>query len=201
MGQWMKITNADTGPEMTLVVTDTERSIAKEVKSEFKDIVNKLDKSIKSVTELRVAIVEKHPTRDQLKTKYRGRLLRYRRKIQTVFNELLLSVKHALEKLADISDPDMLRLREILVAEVGELSDGAEAILDLLKEPDKEDFTKTLEKICAQLEKRQKSIKDVIDNQLFGHINHDILGKMKISELQFKIRRRSRILKQLVKGK
>jgi hypothetical protein len=199
MGQWMTIVYAD-GPKMTLVVTDSERTIAKEVKVEFKDIIKRLDKSLKSITELRTALVEKHPTQEELKTKYRGRLLRYRRKIQDVFNAFLMAVKHALEKLADISDPDMIRLREILVAEVGELSDGAESILDLLKEPDKEGFTKTLEQICAQLEKRQKSIKDVIDNQLFGHLDHDILGKMKISELQFKIKRRARILRQLVRG-
>jgi len=197
----MKQIIADSGPKMTLVVTETERAIAKEVKIEFKDIIKKLDKSIKAVIELRSALIEKHPTKEELKTKYRGRLLRYRRKIQDVFNKFLISTKSALEKVVDISDPDMIRLRGILVAEVGELSDGAEAILDLLKEPDKDGFTKVLEQICAQLEKRQKSIKDVIDGQLFGHIDHDILGKMKISELRFKIRRRARILRQLVGNK
>ena len=105
-----------------------------------------------------------------------------------------------MEKLAKISDPDMIRLREIIIAEIGELSDGAEAIIDLLNETDRESFTKTIEQVAGQVEKRQRSIIEVIDSQLFNHIDHDILGKMKISDLQFKIRRRARIVKQLVRG-
>ena len=139
-------------------------------------------------------------TKDDLKSKYRGRLLRYKRKIRTVFNEFLSSVKSSLEKIAEISDPDMIRLREIVIAEIGELSDGAEAIIDLLGETDREGFTKTIEQVASQVEKRQKSIIDVIDNQLFNHIDHDILGKMKISDLQFRMRRRARIIKQLVRA-
>lgn len=192
-------TTAETGPRLTLTVTDTERAVAKEVKDEFKDILKKLDKSVRSITDLKKVIVEKHPSQEDLKNKYRGRLLRYRRKIQKVFNDFLMDVQASLEKLAKISDPDMLRLREILAAEVGELSDGAEAVLDLLQDVERDGFTKTLEQICAQMEKRQKSIKDVIDNQLFGHIDQDVLGKMRISELRFRIMRRARVLKQLAR--
>ena len=46
----------------------------------------------------------------------------------------------------------MIRLREIIIAEVGELSDGAEAVLELLKEISRDSFTKTLEQITAQIE-------------------------------------------------
>ncbi len=189
------------GPKMSLDVTDAERVAAKEAKDDFKEILKKLEKSVKSIIDLKNAITEQHPTQEELTKKYRGRLLRYRRKIQSVFNDFLLSTKNALEKLTRISDPDMLRLREILAAEVGELSDGAEAVLDLLKEPDREGFTVTLERISAQLEKRQRSVKDVIDTQLFGHLDHDILGKMRISQLRFNMKKRARIIKYLVRSK
>jgi len=196
----MMRTNVATGPRMTLVVTDAERAIAKIVKDDFKKILKKLDKAIRTVTDLRDAIVEQRPEKDELKNKYLGRLLRYRRKIRDTFNDFLSSTKISLEKLAKISDPDMIKLREIIIAEIGELSDGVEAILDLLNEVEREGFTKTLEQLAAQLEKRQKSIIDVVDSQLFNHIDHDILGRMKISELQFRIRRRARILRQLTRS-
>ena len=108
--------------------------------------------------------------------------------------------QNPLELLDQISDPDMLRLREILGAEIAELSEGCKAVLDLLKETDKKDFTKTLERIAAQLEKRQRSIEDVITSQLYSHLNHDILGRMRISEMRFKIKRRARILKQFIRS-
>lgn len=195
----MKNLTAETGPKMTLVISDAERELAKEVRSDFKVNLDKLDKAVKVITDLRNAIVEQRPTKDDLKEKYRGRLLRYKRKIRAVFNDFLSSVRTSLEKLSGISDPGMIRLREIIIAEIGELSDGAEAIMDVLNETEREGFTKTIERVSSQIEKRQKSIVDVIDNQLFNHIDHDILGKMKISNMRFRIRRRARIVKQLMR--
>lgn len=183
---------------MSVDITPKERSIAKEVKAEFKISMKELEKAINTVLDLRDALVEERPSKDILKNKYRGRLVRYRTKIRDAFNVFLTHFRDTLQMMEEISDPEMERLREILVAEIGELSDGVEAILDLLKESDRETFTQTLEGIAAQLEKRQKSISDVIDSQLFNHIEHDILGKMKVSELQFNIKRRARVLRQLL---
>lgn len=194
----MNLTKTSAGPRMTLEITDAERDAAKLVKKEFKQISKELDKAIKVVLDLRDAIVEQRPTKEDLKNKYRGRLLRYKKKIKEAFNHFLSHTKTTLEGAIIISDPEMIRLREILVAEIGELSDGVEALMDLLGETDRDGFTKTLEQISAQLEKRQKSIADVIDNQLFRHIDQDILGRMKISSIQTNIRRRSRVIRQLV---
>ena len=191
-------TKTSAGPKMTLEITERERQVAKNVKKEFKTISRELDEAVKVVLDLRDAIVNQRPTKDDLDKTYRGRLLRYKKKIKEAFNHFLNHTKRTLEAAVEISDPDMVRLREILVAEIGELSDGVEALMDLLGETDRDGFTKTLEQIAAQLEKRQKSIADVIDNQLFNHIEQDILGRMKISEIQNRLRRRARILRQLV---
>ena len=171
----MNLTKTSSGPRMTLEITDAEREIAKVVKKEFKQISKELDAAVKVVLDLRDAILEQRPSKDDLKNKYRGRLIRYKKKIKDGFNHFLEHTKTTLEKAVEISDPEMVRLREILVAEIGELSDGAEALMDLLGETDRDSFTKTLEQIASQLEKRQKSIADVIDSQLFGHIEQDIL--------------------------
>ena len=193
----MKFTHAAQGPQMTLDVTDDEKERAKTVKKEFKVILKELEKALKVVLDLRDAIVAQHPEKTDLENKYRGRLIRYRTKIRKEFNHFLKHTKETLELLGDITDPEMIRLREILIAEIGEMSDGAEAMLDLLGETDRDSFTKTLEQLAGQMEKRRKSIEDVVESQLFNHIDHDILGRMKISQLQFNIRRRARIIRQL----
>jgi len=197
----MKRTSADSSnTRMVLEITNNERTIAKEIKSNFKKILKKMNIAVQTIIDLKNAISDERPSKDNLKNKYHGRLLRYRLKIKKAFNEFLTMTKSSLEELAKISDPDMIRLREIIIAEIGELSDGAEAVLDLLNETDKSGFTKTLDKLTSQMEKRQVSIKDVIDSQLTNHIDHDILGKMKISEIKFRIQKRSRIIKQIVRG-
>jgi len=195
----MRQLKAQTGPLMVLDITDDERAVASQIKEEFRGILKKLDTAVHVIVDLRDAIVEQRPKKDELNGKLRPRLLRYRRKIRKVFNDFLTAVKSSLEKLPKVSDPEMIKLREIIIAEIGELSDGAEAMMDLLNETDRESFTKTLEQLTSQMEKRQKSIVDVIDSQLFNHIDHDILGKYKISKMRFRIKRRARIVKQLMK--
>lgn len=194
----MRISNAETGPKMTLDITSEEREVAKTVKKNFVNSLEKLEKAVRTITDIRDAISNERPSKEDLRQKYKGKLIRYRKKIKNSFNSFLTDVKENLENLSKISDPEMIKLREVLIAEVGELSDGAEAVMDLLDEVDREGFTKTLEKLAQQIEKRQKSIIDVIDSQFITHIDQDILGKMKLSNLRFRIKKRSRIIKQLI---
>jgi len=194
----MTVKIANTGARMTVDVTSAEREAAKVLKKEFKSILRDLDDAVEVLSDLRDAIVEQHPSKEDLKNVYRGRLLRYRTKIIKVFNKFLLHTKSGMEMMNKISDPNMIRLREILIAEMGELNDGVESLLDLLGETKRDGFTKSLEGLVAQIEKRQGSIEDVIDNQLFNHIEQNILGRMKISDIKFRIRKRSRLIRQLM---
>ena len=196
----MKNIHATSGPRLTLEVTEKERNVAKSVKKEFKQILKDLDEALKTVFDLRDAVVKERPSKDKLHGDYRGRLLRYRRKIVKVFNKFLKKIKKTLEALNNISDPEMINLRDIIISEFDELSDGVEALLDLLKDVDRDGFTKSLERLCTQMEKRQRSIKSIIDDQLFGHLENDILGKMKISSFLPRIRRRTRILRKISVG-
>ena len=186
------------GPQNNLKITEMELSAAREVKEQTKDVLKKMDTALKSVTDLKDQITKQRPSQKDL-VNGRAKLLRAGRKITVSFNAFALLVKDMIEKLAAISDPDMMRLKEILVAEVEEFAAGVAAVLDLLEEPGREGFTDSLERITAQIEKRSRNIAEVVNSQLLGHINNDILGKLKISELRFSIRRTARILKQLAR--
>lgn len=191
---------ATVGPRLTLDITDKERDVAKDIKKEFKQILKELDEALKIIFDLRDAVVQERPSKDKLKNEYRGRFLRYKRKIVKKFNSFLKELKKTLEKLNEISDPEMIELRSIIISEFDELSDGVEALLDLLKDAGREGFTKSLERLCTQMERRKRSINSIIDDQMFGHIENDILGKMKISSLSSRIRRRTRILRKISTG-
>ena len=193
----MKKIHADQGPRLTIEVSERERSLAKAAKKEFKEILKDLDDALKIVYDLRDAIVEQHPSKEDLQNTYRGRLLRYRRKITDVFNKLLVRLKKAVQSLNDITDPDMANLKKIMVTEFDELSDGIEGVLVLLNEPTREGFTKELERLCTQLKRRATSISEVIDNRLFNHIDSDILGKLKVSEWRGRIIARTRLLQKI----
>ena len=180
------------GPQLTVDVSEREQNVAKNTKEEFKKILSEFNDALKLVFELRDALVQEHPDQNTLKN-YQGRFLRYRRKIVQVFNKFLLHLKTALEDLESISDPDMLNLKQVIIAEVGELTDGIESLLELLGDLGREGFTQHLERLCTQFEQRKQSIREIIDNQLFDHIEHDILGKFKISEFKNRITKRARL--------
>jgi len=191
---------SDQGPRLSVEISEQEKAAATRVKTEFARLLKELDDALKVIYDLRDAVVQERPSKEDLKVKYRGRLLRYKRKIILEFNQFLTKLKTTLELIVQISDPDMVRLREIIIAEFDELSDGVESIIDLLKDADREGFTKSLERITTQLDQRRSSIKDIVDNQLFNHIEQDILGRMKISELKHRIRVRARKLQKLTMG-
>jgi hypothetical protein len=176
----MKKIRAEQGPQLTVEVSEHEKSTAKEAKKEFKSILKDLDEALDIIFDLREALVVDRPSKDDLKNKYKGRLLRYRRKIAKTFNELLLKLQSAIQNLKDISDPEMKTLQKIIVAEFDELSDGVEGVL----------------RLCTQLQQRKVSIDEVVDNQLFNHLEQDILGKIKVSSLQTRIIKRTRILRK-----
>jgi hypothetical protein len=193
----MKKIRADQSPQLTVEVSEQERATAKAAKKEFKAILKDLGDSLKIIFDLREAIIQERPSKEDLKSRYKGRLLRYRRKISKSFNDLLLRLQSAIQSLQNIMDPEMKNLQKILVAEFDELSDGVEGVLELLGESERDGFTKDLERLCTQLQQRKISIDEVVDNQLFNHLEQDILGKIKISSLKARIRRRTRLLRKI----
>jgi mevalonate kinase len=193
----MRKIHADQGPRLTMQVSERERSLAKAAKEEFKGILKDLDSALKIIYDLRDAIVQQRPSKEDLQNVYRGRLLRYRKKITEVFNKLLIRFKNAIQSLGDITDPDMANLKKIMVSEFDELSDGIEGVLTLLDDAGKEGFTKELERLCTQMQRRSTSISEIIDNRLFSHIDSDILGKLKVSELKTRIIKRTRIIQKI----
>lgn len=186
-------------PRFTVQVSQQEKQRAEQIKKQFKEVLREMDKAVQTVYDLRDAIVQDRPSKEDLKGKYAGRLLRYKRVIIKAFNSLLEHLKVVLNNFALVIDPEMIKLRGIIVSEFDELSDGVESLLSVLGDVDREGFTKTVERIAQQIQRRQMSIRNTIDDQLFGHLENDILGKMKISSVSLNARiiKRMRLLRKL----
>lgn len=191
----MKKIHASQGPRFTSEVSENEKTVARSVKKDFKELLKNLDAALKLIYDFKDAIVEEHPSKEDLKNRYKGRVLRYKRKLVQTFNEVLNNLKSTVSSLKDIMDPEMTNLRALIMAEFDELSDGVEGVLDLLDDIDSEGFTKKLERLTTQLQSRKTSIEEIIDNQMMGHLENDILGKMKISSLKTRIIRRTRLMR------
>ena len=188
----MEKKQANTGPKLKVDVSEQEQQTAKSIKKDLKSLLETIDDALPIIYDLKYAILKDHPSQEDLASKYKGRFLRYKRKIVDAFNAILLQVQKVLEEFDTILDPEMAKLRRITVSEFDDMSDVIEYILQLLNNPQRDGFTKKLEGFVSQLEKRRNNINDIIDSQIFSHIDVDILGKLKISEMKTRIYKRTR---------
>ncbi len=188
---------SDLAPRLTVEISEKELETARQAKKVFKSLLKDLDQNLKMIYDFKTALVAEHPSQTDLQEKYRGRIIRFKRKTQTIFNTYLLRLKAALEALHPISDSETVKLSQLILSEFDSLSDGVEEFLMLLSEADRDDFTKKLEALCGRLEHRQKSISEIVDQQLFSHFSTDILGKKKISSITAQIHTRRRLLRKM----
>ena len=192
----MKI-HADLGPKLTIDVTKQERETAKSAKKQFKALLKQLDDAFDLIFDFKDAVVREHPSQETLQSTYHGRILRFRRKVQKTFNALLLELQKEIQNLSSIMDTEMSQLEKVILSEFDEISDLVESFLELLGDAKRDGFTQKLEKLCTQLDQRKGSINDIIDQQLFNHLETDILGKTKISHYKAQIYKRIRLLRKL----
>lgn len=185
------------GPLMTVKITPEETEIAKKIKISFKQSLDLLEIALNDLKNFKDALTQDHPSKEDLESKYKGRLLRYRRKIQENFNSFLIPTKSILNMLDKITDPSMERVRGVIIAEISEMSEATNKLLSILKDPSQNDFTSNIEELFEQINKRKDNIDEAVEHQLFGHIDQNILGKLKISSLVLEIRKRKRIIKSL----
>ena len=157
-------------------ITPEEMLIAKKSKKELKESIKELESAVKLITKFKDAIITQKPDKATLKNQYSGRLLRFKRKIFETLNIFLKHINAILILMNKITDPDMDRLKNVLLAEINELSDGTE------------NFSTSVEQLTAQIQKRLHSISEVVDNQIYHHIDTDILGRSRIGSVKISIR-------------
>ena len=115
----MLVKSAD-GPMMSVTITDEEKETAGRVKAEFSIVLKDIEKAIDIVADLRDALVTQTPTPDDISKLYRIKLRKYKMVILKAFNTALIRVKTTIETMSEIMDPEMIKLREIIIAEIGE---------------------------------------------------------------------------------
>lgn len=187
---------SDYDTQLVTEIPEQQKVMAKKIKENLSKSLKQFDDALKVIYDFKDAVVADRPDRKALKDNF-GRIIRYRRKIINVFNKFFLNLKPVLEQLSTLKDPETVRLRNLIISAFDEISNTVESLTEIMEEVDRENFTKRLEAITTQLENRRQSINDVIDNQLFNHLEKDFLGKMKISSVRANIYKRKRKIKRI----
>lgn len=174
---------------LSIDINESEQRQAKKVRSEFKKLVANLDGVFKSLGSLNAGLIglDENP---QL-SDYRYLFLKYRQRVQFLFNRFLDQFEHCLKELEKmVSDRETLKLKNSIIGEVRELRDGVLTLLELLREPGRQEFVKMYRETFLRLDQRQSSLSEIITDSLFGHIDNNILGQIKIGKSKFRLSKR-----------
>lgn len=166
-------------------ITEAEKEQAAKTRKAFEEMLDEMNSAFEHLELLNGAlsgITDTAPLEGLRKL-----FKQYKRRIQGLFNEFIEKLEIALnEAYQTVSDSEMERILDTVVAEVREIRDGVQKLLILLKEPQDSGFVKGFTSIVERLKTRKDSLSEICTESLADHINYDILGQIRLGSVGFR---------------
>lgn len=163
----------------SIEISDEEKRQAVVTRKKFENLMDSVAKAFEHLNVLNGALAEiqepgeLEPLRKLFK--------QYKRKTQTIFNELIDLLEDALlEMNKTVSDSEMERIQDMVIGEVREIRDGVERLLVLLKEPQDPGFVKNFTTVMERLNARKASLDEIVSEGLNAHLDFDVLGRIRL---------------------
>jgi hypothetical protein len=166
-------------PVYSVDISEEEQKQAQKTRDQFEDLVYKLDAVFDHLEVLNSAF---EGVADSAQFGALVKLFhQYRNKTQRLFNEMIQQLELALKELNNtVSDTEMAQIKDTIVGEIREIRDGGIELLDLLEHPTDKKFVQTFKSTVSRVLQRGRALEEVIEDQLFAHIDGDILGRVRL---------------------
>ena len=107
---------------------------------------------------------------------------RYQIKLRELFNNLIRALGSAIHECSqNFSDTKTGSMQEIVVENMGAARADFIELMQAMDQLDSEDFLENGKELYDQINKYLEKIQETISGEWFGHIDQDILGKIKLS--------------------
>jgi len=166
-------------PIYSIDITDNEMAQAAQTRKEFESLIFHMDDAFQHLYKLDSAL---ESLKDSANFSSLADLfVKFRRKTKKLFDVFIKQLESSLFSINKmISDSEMVRIKETIVAEIREIRDGVNEILQVLEVPTDPQFIQDYREIVERIGHRANSLEEVITDQLYSHIDHDILGKIRL---------------------
>jgi hypothetical protein len=169
------------GPVFSLPVSDSEKVVAQKVRKSFEQVLKKQDSFMKFL-----AILFDHLEELEDQTglvKIAPLIKRYEQKMKKLFNAYIREFSKALSIYENsFSDTEMDDIRDLIIENIRSMREVIIDIITLMKDIASENFiTEVLEKYTTITDLNDK-LKGIIRDEWFGHIDYDILGRIKLGQ-------------------
>ena len=167
-------------PTFSTKVSPEEQAAAKELRKLFQEFNKKQD------------VLEKYLSTffDNLKlvqdpsniVKISPILKLYTIEYRKVFNKYIASLEKAIQYAAtNFKDSDMNNIRDLVVESVKDIRNNSIEMLDFFNNVSEQDFVKNIQGSYDKIKARLERVQETVSDELFGHIDYNILGKIRLS--------------------
>lgn len=166
-------------PIYSVEISEEEKAQASRTREEFQVLLDLMDEVFDHLLILDNALEGiQDPTG---LAQFNKLFLQYKRKAKKLFNIFVKQLEKALLEMNKmVSDSEMERVRDTIVAEVREVRDGAIELFELLEMIEDKQFIQDFRATVERIHNRAESLQEIITDQLFAHIDHDILGQIRL---------------------
>lgn len=167
-------------PTFSTKVSPEEKEAAKEVRVLFEKFLKAQDAAS---VHLSTFFEELKNTKDTSNIKKISPVLkRYIQKYRDLCNEYIKSLEDAVQYTAQaFKDADMNNIRDLIVESVRDIRNNSKDLISEFSNIENDDFIKNIEDIYEKISKRLEQLDETVSEELFGHIDYNVLGKIRLS--------------------
>lgn len=167
-------------PTFSSKVSPEEKDAALKVRALFSDFI-KAQEALES--HLDTFFEELKNTKDTANIQKISPLLkRYIHKYRDLFNEYVSKLEVAVQYAAtNFKDSDMNNIRDLIVESVRDIRNNSKDLMVEFNSIDSSDFVEKIQKLYEKINGRIEKLDQTVSEELFGHIDYNILGKIRLS--------------------
>ena len=167
-------------PTFSSPVSDEEKEHARAVRKLFTEVLNS-QKVLHTHLDVFSKELEKLQDTSGM-SKIAPLLRRYSHKFRDLCNEYIKTLEGAVQSTADhFKDADMSNLRDLIVESVRDIRDNAKLFIAEFRHVEDEKFVDNIKGLIDKIVQRLEQIESSISDELFAHIDFNILGKIRLS--------------------
>jgi hypothetical protein len=171
------------GPAFSLPVSKEEKKIAEELRKEFLTLLKELEKFSRYLLVFFDRIDDLADTENLHSL---GPLMKkYERKLKKKFNDFLQALEEGLAHYNDsFADTELDNIRDLIIEHAKSMRKSLLTLLDLFDRVGDPEFIQSAKTAYEGIAKSIEQLEFVIREELFDHIDYDILGRIRLGSSQ-----------------
>ena len=167
-------------PLFNIKVSPEEKQAAREIRSLFNNFL-KTQKSLSNFLSTFFSELEKTADTSNIQ-KISPALKEYIHAYRDLCNNFIKDLETAVQYMAtNFSDADMINHRDLIVESVRDIRDNSIELISTFNKIDDPNFVTNIKDIYQNIQARLDKLEVIINEELFGHIDYNILGKIRLS--------------------